>query len=316
MLDSDSRIICLMGPTASGKTQLAMSLCDRFPCEIISVDSVQVYCGLDIGTAKISLQDQIKYPHHLLDICSPEKPYSVANFKSDAMQLIQDIWRRNRIPLLVGGSMLYFHALINGLSILPSADQTVRNDINNMANDSKGWVAVHEYLAKVDPVSAARIHPHDKQRLQRALEVYLISGQSLTSLQKNINIVEPYHALNIVLMPALRSVLHEQIAIRCQRMLECGLVNEVESLCRSGLLSLATPAMRSVGYRQVLEYLEGTLCQSKLLERCIIATRQLAKRQLTWLRNWPEPCFYLVSFSTGWISEAMQQTDRWIENKK
>ncbi|MBE8215248.1 MAG: tRNA (adenosine(37)-N6)-dimethylallyltransferase MiaA [Endozoicomonadaceae bacterium] len=305
-----------MGPTASGKTKLAMHLCDHFPCDIISVDSAQVYQGLDIGTAKISIQDQLKYPHHLLDICTPDQAYSVSLFKQDATRLIQASWEKQRIPLLVGGTMLYFHSLINDLSVLPPANEAIRNQINDMAQSDQGWQAVHDYLKTIDPISAARIHVNDKQRLQRAVEVYLISGQSLTVLQNNMNQLKPYHACNILLTPTNRSILHEQISHRCQYMFDHGFIEEVEQLYQTGLLNLSMPSMRAVGYRQVWAYLEGTLSHSHLLEKCIIATRQLAKRQLTWLRSWPKPHMYLDSFAKNWMFDALQHVEYWIKNFK
>lgn len=281
-------IICLMGPTASGKTQLAVQLAQHYPVEIISVDSAMVYRGMDIGTAKPHAEILRIAPHRLIDFRDPKEAYSAAQFREDALREINEIIARGKIPLLVGGTMLYFRALQEGLSDLPAADDTLRKKIMHAAEE-QGWAALHAQLATVDSVAAQRIHPNDSQRIQRALEVYELSGKNLTTWQQESG--EPlagYQIYNIAIAPNDRSVLHERIARRFQQMLAEGLVDEVKQLMARGDLTLSTPSMRAVGYRQVWEYLQGMLTYDQMCERGIIATRQLAKRQLTWLRSWPE----------------------------
>lgn len=297
--------ICLMGPTASGKTALAMRLCDVLPCEIISVDSAQVYRGLDIGAAKPDLDELARYPHHLIDIRDPGDPYSAAEFRDDALALMQKIVSKGHIPLLVGGTMLYFRALVNGLADLPSADQKVRDEISKVAQE-KGWSGVRDLLAAVDPEAAQRLHENDAQRLQRALEVYMVSGKTLTELQKaqNTNELFPYRYVSLAIAPKERKILHDQIALRCHQMFETGFVDEVKCLYVRGDLTMSLPSIRSVGYRQVWEYLEGRLSKDIVIDKCIIATRQLAKRQLTWLRSWPD-IHWLDSLSTSLLSDAL-----------
>jgi tRNA dimethylallyltransferase len=286
-------IICLMGPTASGKTNLAVELVQSFPLEIISVDSAMVYKDMDIGTAKPE-DDVLKLaPHRLLNLRDPSHAYSAADFCVDAVREIEAIFANNKTPLLVGGTMLYFRALQAGLSDLPSADPAVREKLSALALE-KGWDYLHECLMKVDPVSAQRIHPHDTQRIQRALEVYELTGSSLTdSQQQFLPISLSYNVINIAIYPENRAVLHERIAKRFDEMLAQGFVDEVKKLFQRDDLNLDTPAMRCVGYRQVCEYLLGHLTYEEMREKSIIATRQLAKRQLTWLRHWPQPlqCF-------------------------
>jgi tRNA dimethylallyltransferase len=279
-------IVCLMGPTASGKTQLAVELVQRLPFEIISVDSAMVYRGMDIGTAKPDAAILKIAPHRLLDIRDPSESYSAAQFCEDALREIEDIFARDKIPLLVGGTMLYFRALQKGLSELPSADADVRAKLTaEMMQD--GLQAMHDRLQSIDPVAAARIHPHDTQRIQRALEVYEITGKPLTELQQqNVSVLSSYPVCNIAISPD-RTILHERIAERFSQMLAQGFVDEVRSLFHRGDLNPEMPAIRSVGYRQVWEYLLGHYSYEEMQEKGIIATRQLAKRQLTWLRNWP-----------------------------
>ncbi len=279
-------VIFLMGSTASGKTSLAMKLCDALPCDIISVDSTQVYRGLDIGSAKPSTEQLSKYPHHLVNIRNPDDPYSVANFCDDAKNLISKIISEGRIPLLVGGTMLYFKALTTGLAKLPPANEQVRNKIYTVAQEF-GWNEVWERLAKVDPESAMRLHKHDSQRLQRALEVYMISGKSLTSLKRSQSEINkfPYRCIHLAVTPKERPILHSRIASRCKQMFEAGLIEEVQGL-RSLGLNPNLPSMRSVGYRQIWQHFEGMFPKDKVVEKCIVATRQLAKRQITWLRSW------------------------------
>ncbi len=285
-------IICLMGPTASGKTQLAVELVQHFPFAIISVDSAMVYRGMDIGTAKPDAEILKKAPHRLLDIRDPADAYSAAQFRTDALREIKNIFAENKIPLLVGGTMLYFRALQQGLSDLPSADAALRKKLLAEA-EQQGWAAMHARLAAVDSVAAQRIHPNDRQRIQRALEVYELTGKNLTTWQQaSGDALAEHPILNLAIAPQDRSILHERIALRFEQMLQAGLVGEVEKLMARGDLDVNTPAMRSVGYRQVWEYLQGKLTYDEMRERGIIATRQLAKRQLTWLRSWPDVVWF------------------------
>lgn len=283
--------ICLMGPTASGKTALAIDLVQRFPMEIISVDSAQIYRDMDIGTGKPDAETLAIAPHRLIDFLDPAEAYSAARFCTDARREMADIRAKGRIPLLVGGTMLYFKALRDGLATMPSADPEIRAKIEAQAA-AEGWAAVHAELAKVDPVAAARIHPNDPQRLQRALEVYLVSGQSLTEWQQQAKQQsgqmneDDESLLFLGIQPSDRAVLHERIAQRFRSMVELGLTDEVAKLKARGDLHLGLPSMRSVGYRQVWQYLDGDYGYDAMMERGIIATRQLAKRQITWLRSW------------------------------
>lgn len=283
----NNRIFCLMGPTASGKTQLAVQLVQHFPMEIISVDSAMVYREMNIGTAKPDAETLKIAPHRLIDIRDPAEPYSAAQFCEDAVREIKDIFAKGKIPLLVGGTMLYFRALQEGLSELPSADPLIRAKLNKEAEQS-GWPALHERLAKIDPVAAKRIHSNDSQRIQRALEVYEISGKSLTLWQQEKpSLLENFDIINFAVAPLDRAILHERIALRFKQMLKEGLIEEVKRLFERGDLNLQMPSMRSVGYRQVWEYLLGNLTYEEMQEKGVVATRQLAKRQLTWLRSWP-----------------------------
>ncbi|MBV1916360.1 MAG: tRNA (adenosine(37)-N6)-dimethylallyltransferase MiaA [Pseudomonadales bacterium] len=275
-----------MGPTASGKTDLAIELCRQLPCDIISVDSALVYKGMDIGTAKPDAKTLEAYPHRLIDIRDPSQPYSAADFRADALAEMEDISAAGRIPLLVGGTMLYFKALRDGLAKLPESDPDVRAEIGRLA-DTKGWNEVHRQLALVDPVSAERIHPNDPQRLQRALEIYRICGQTLTELQA-LQIREnvlPYDLTTLAIIPEDRALLHQRIEQRFRQMIEQGFIEEVQELFVRPELNLNLPSIRAVGYRQVWQYLDGTYDQDQMIEKGIIATRQMAKRQLTWLRN-------------------------------
>lgn len=273
-----------MGPTASGKTDLAVRLVESGPFEIISVDSALVYRGMDIGTAKPDAATLARAPHRLVDILDPRESYSAARFRLDALAAISEIQAAGRIPLLVGGTMLYYRALQQGLSTLPPADATLRAQLEAECAQH-GLAALHEQLQQVDPVAAARIHPHDTQRIMRALEVYRLSGRSLTELCQAIPAQAlTFRALKLVLAPE-RALLHERIALRFTLMLQQGLVEEVRALRARGDLSLDLPAMRAVGYRQVWEHLDGVYSQAELKRRGIAATRQFAKRQLTWLRS-------------------------------
>lgn len=277
-----------MGPTASGKTQLAVELVQHYPMEIISVDSAMVYRTMDIGTAKPDPVILAKAPHHLIDIRDPADAYSAAQFCDDAFKKIDEILQKNKIPLLVGGTMLYFRALQQGLSDLPSANAAIRNKLTEQAL-AVGWPKMHDFLKKIDPIAADRIHPHDAQRIQRAIEVYELTGKNLTAGQAVCHSrTANYRFFNLAVAPLDRGVLHLRIAARFKQMLKDGLVEEVQKLQARGDLNLEMPAIRSVGYRQVWEYLLGQLTFEEMQERGIIATRQLAKRQLTWLRSWPD----------------------------
>ena len=280
--------ILILGPTASGKTALAMALYDALPVDLISVDSAQVFRDMDIGTAKPDAATLSRYPHHLIDIISPEERYSAALFREDALRLMAEITARGRIPVLVGGTMLYFKALLNGLADLPQADAELRASIDADA-DARGWPALHADLATLDPETAARLQPTDAQRIQRALEVVRLTGKPMGESFRAQSMPQlPYRTLNIGLAPSDRSVLHARIAERFDLMLKQGLVAEVEALRKKYALHAELPSMRSVGYRQVWEMLEGRMQQTEMRDRGIFATRQFAKRQLTWFNSLPD----------------------------
>jgi tRNA dimethylallyltransferase len=278
-------LFCLMGPTASGKTALALELVGRFPIEIISVDSAMIYRGMDIGTAKPDAPTLLQAPHHLIDIIDPPESYSAALFCKDVMRLNEGIIKRGKIPLLVGGTMMYFHALQQGLSALPEADEAIRTRLLKEAEE-KGAAYMHQWLASVDPKTAARVHQNDAQRIQRALEVYEVTNKPLSFFIDEQKAVSSHPFINFSLMPEDRSWLHKRIALRFEEMLKAGFVEEVRALQHQWHLTLAHPSMRSVGYRQVLLYLQGEYGYEDLSTKGIAATRQLAKRQLTWLRHW------------------------------
>lgn len=280
------KAIAMMGPTASGKTDLAIFLREHFPVELISVDSALVYKGMDIGTAKPDKQTLARAPHRLIDFLDPSESYSAARFREDALREMADIVAQGKIPLLVGGTMLYFRALLHGLSELPSADPEIRQQLEKQAAEI-GWDGLHKRLAEVDPVAAGRIHPNDPQRISRALEVYELTGKSLSYLQEENRRQWdlPYQFIKIAVSPADRSVLHQRIEQRFQQMLEQGFIAEVEKLYARDDLNESLPAIRAVGYRQVWQYLQGKLDYNEMVEKAIVATRQLAKRQLTWLRS-------------------------------
>lgn len=288
------RAVCLLGPTASGKTAAALKLAERWPVEIISMDSALVYRGMDIGTAKPSAAEQAIAPHHLIDIIDPLDAYSAAQFASDANALIDAIRARGKLPLIVGGTMLYYKALTQGLSDLPGANPVIRAEIDAEAARD-GWPALHAKLALVDPITAARLHTTDAQRIQRALELYRLTGQPMSALlarEVGANAFQQHDAaapyLTIALEPSDRLVLHARIAQRFDAMLAGGLLDEVEGLRRRGDLSPTLPSIRCVGYRQAWAYLDGEIDMTGLREQGIAATRQLCKRQITWLRSTPE----------------------------
>lgn len=279
-------VIFLMGPTASGKTQLAIDFAQQRNCEIISVDSALIYRNMDIGTAKPSAEDLQKVPHHLIDIRDASAAYSAADFCDDATQAIKTILSKGKTPLLVGGTMMYFKSLLEGLSPLPAANADVRQQITHEA-ETLGWQALHQQLANIDPVSAMRIHPNDPQRLSRALEVYRISGKTVTELTQTKMQALPYNVAQFAIAPKERKVLHGLIEQRFAIMLAQGFIDEVLALKQRGDLHLDMPSMRCVGYRQCWQYLNGNFDRTCMIEKAVAATRQLAKRQLTWLRGWP-----------------------------
>lgn len=307
--------IFLMGPTAAGKTDLALELARVLPCDLISVDSALVYRGMDIGTAKPERAVLDEFPHALIDIRDPAESYSAAEFRADALAAMAESTARGRIPLLVGGTMLYYKALLEGLADMPSADPAIRAELEARAA-SEGWEVLHRELALVDPESAARIHPNDPQRLTRALEVYRVSGLSMTEHRRRQAAGNPdtgtsgvgqlpYTVAQLAIAPAQRQVLHERIAQRFRVMLEQGFVEEVEALRRRSDLHAGLPSIRAVGYRQVWEYLDGELSRDEMVERGIIATRQLAKRQFTWLRGW-DGLHWLDSLACDNLSRALK----------
>ncbi len=297
--------IFLMGPTASGKTDLAIALTEYLPCELISVDSALVYREMDIGTAKPTAEELAKAPHRLINIKDPSEPYSAADFREDALREMSEITSRGKIPLLVGGSMLYFKALRDGLAELPAADQMIRDKLLQDA-ETFGWEQLHKKLQQVDPVAAERIKPTDAQRLQRALEVYESTGRSLSDWHAEQKLQQlPYNVVNLAIAPKDRSVLHQRIAVRYERMMEQGFVEEVRKLYERGDLDPTLPAVRAVGYRQVWSYLNDEMDYPTMVDKGIIATRQLAKRQLTWLRSWPD-VNWLDSLSVNVVEDALK----------
>ena len=286
--------IFLMGPTASGKTDLAIQLRQQLPVEVISVDSALIYRGMDIGTAKPSKSELALAPHRLIDICDPAESYSAANFRTDALREMQEISTQGKIPLLVGGTMLYYKALLEGLSPLPSADEKVRSEIEAKAA-LIGWSGLHQELSKIDPISAQRINPNDSQRINRALEVFYLTGKTLTELTTQKGEALPYDILQFAIAPEQREVLHRRIEQRFHKMIELGFQQEVEKLYRRPDLNENLPSIRCVGYRQMWEYLRGDYDHDEMVFRGICATRQLAKRQITWLRGWTSPIQWLDS---------------------
>ena len=297
--------IFLMGPTASGKTALAVQLAQQLETEIISVDSALVYKGMDIGTAKPTAEERKGIPHHLIDILDPAEVFSTGRFRKSALQLMEDITSRGKVPILVGGTMLYFNALFNGLASLPEANAEIRKKLDEelFAN---GKEAMHARLESIDPVSAKRIHPNDPQRVQRALEVYQLSGKPISQFfaEAQQNQV-PYKKIKLIVAPEDRKQLHEKIAQRFKLMIELGLINEVSALYQRGDLNEKMPSIRAVGYRQTWSYLQGEYDLDTLIEKAIIATRQLAKRQFTWLRREQDALQYASSENN--LSEKVLQ---------
>lgn len=278
--------IFIIGPTASGKTSLAMKLMAHFPIELISVDSALVYKDMDIGTAKPTADELEKAPHRLISFLDPSESYSAADFRKDALREMQEITAKGKIPVLVGGTMLYYRALENGLAVLPEADTEIRKKLSEEA-DEKGWAFLHQRLVGVDPVAGKRIHPNDKQRIQRALEVYELSGKPLTALHKEAQLdALPYRLMKIALIPE-REWIRDLAEKRFEIMMEQGFLEEVKALYAREDLHADLPAIRCVGYRQAWQYLDGKLDTDEMKERAVIATRQLAKRQMTWMRSEP-----------------------------
>ncbi|MCL1103129.1 tRNA (adenosine(37)-N6)-dimethylallyltransferase MiaA [Shewanella saliphila] len=300
------KVIFLMGPTASGKTALAIDMATQHNCEIISVDSALIYRGMDVGSAKPTAQELAAAPHRLIDILDPSESYSAADFRRDALVAIEEIIARGKTPLLVGGTMMYFKALLDGLSPLPSADEAIRQHILLQA-ETHGWESLHQELCEIDPVAGQRIHPNDPQRLSRALEVYRISGKTMTELTQTKSAALPYDVVQFAIAPNDRKVLHELIAKRFNIMLEQGFIDEVATLKARGDLHLDMPSMRCVGYRQCWQYLDNEFDHATMVEKATAATRQLAKRQLTWLRSWPD-LQWLESGVEGNLVTLMRQS--------
>jgi len=307
--------LCLVGPTASGKTDLALKMAEHFPVEIISLDSAQVFIDMNIGTAKPDPATLTRFPHHLIDLITPEESYSAARFRTDALRVMHEISSRGKVPLLVGGTLLYFKALVAGLADMPQADPAIRAAIDAEAAE-RGWPALHAELQAQDPETAARLAPNDAQRIQRALEILRLTGRPIGELwatQASGNL--PFQLLTIALTAPDRKILHDRIARRFQSMLAAGLVGEVETLRQRYRLNSALPAVRCVGYRQVWDMLEGDLPPKELADRGIFATRQFAKRQLTWLRALSEAghlnALYDLADSTS-AAKILEKTDRHV----
>ncbi len=298
-------IICLMGATASGKTPLAVQMVQCFPCEIISVDSAMVYRNMDIGTAKPDQATLQIAPHRLIDFLDPAEPYSAGQFREDALREIKDIHAQGKTPLLVGGTMMYFRILQQGIAALPPANKIIRDELSARAQ-REGWENLHAELAKVDRIAAEKINPRDSQRIQRALEIYLLTGKNITQWQQESTYpLADYQVHNLALAVGNRKHLHERIARRFDQMLAQGLIEEVKKLYQRGDLNTDLPSIRSVGYRQVWDYLSGIISKEVMREQAIAATRQLAKRQITWLRSWP---------NLKWLdAEASDLTDQMVK---
>lgn len=300
--------IFLMGPTASGKTGLALELVKNYPCEIISVDSALIYKGMDIGSAKPDAAMQKIAPHRLIDLIDPAESYSAAQFRTDALQAMAEITAAGKVPLLVGGTMMYFKFLRDGAAQLPTSQSEVRERITEQGQQL-GWPAMHQKLAEIDPQSATRLEPNDSQRVGRALEVFELSGKTLTEHWQEQAQGEPqelpYNVVNLAVAPKERSVLHQRIELRFKQMLEQGFVDEVQQLYQRPDLHVDLPSIRCVGYRQAWEYLQGKYSYEEMVERGIIATRQLAKRQITWLRSWPD-LYWLDSLDQNLLQSALK----------
>ena len=309
-MNNKPKAIFLMGPTASGKTDLAIALRESLPVEVISVDSALIYKGMDIGTAKPSREELAKAPHRLIDILDPAESYSAMNFRADALKEMAKITVSGRIPLLVGGTMLYYKALIEGLSPLPSADIEVRAKIEQKAAEF-GWGALHQDLMAIDPISANRINPNDSQRINRALEVFYITGKTMTELTTQQGESLPYDVLQFAIAPEDRAVLHQRIEQRFHKMIELGFEQEVRQLFERGDLNIDLPSIRCVGYRQMWEYLQGDISLDEVIFKAICATRQLAKRQITWLRGWQSEITWLDSLEPEKAKQIV--LEKWVK---
>jgi len=309
-MNNKPKAIFLMGPTASGKTDLAIALRESLPVEVISVDSALIYKGMDIGTAKPSREELAKAPHRLIDILDPAESYSAMNFRADALKEMAKITVSGRIPLLVGGTMLYYKALIEGLSPLPSADIEVRAKIEQKAAEF-GWGALHQDLMAIDPISANRINPNDSQRINRALEVFYITGKTMTELTTQQGESLPYDVLQFAIAPEDRAVLHQRIEQRFHKMIELGFEQEVRQLFERGDLNIDLPSIRCVGYRQMWEYLQGDISLDEVIFKGICATRQLAKRQITWLRGWQSEITWLDSLEPEKAKQIV--LEKWVK---
>lgn len=307
-----SAVFCLMGPTASGKTALAFELVQRFPFEVVSVDSAMIYRGMDIGTAKPSLEEQACTPHHLIDILDPVDNYSAFSFCEDVNRCCEQIIQRGKIPLLTGGTMMYFRALQQGLSLLPNANEALRTTILKKEHEH-GLAYLHDELTRVDPISAAKIHANDSQRIHRALEVYYLAGRPMSALHQKERPCLPYSFVNLILMPIERQWLHQRIAQRFDMMLKLGFLDEVVTLLKQWQLTLDHPSMRCVGYRQAYAYLNNEYHFPVFYEKGIAATRQLAKRQLTWLRHWPDG-YYFAAENKGVSKEIIALINKILDN--
>ncbi|MEG9475163.1 tRNA (adenosine(37)-N6)-dimethylallyltransferase MiaA [Mannheimia indoligenes] len=304
----------LMGPTASGKTDLAIALRQELPVEVISVDSALIYKGMDIGTAKPSKAELALAPHRLIDILDPAESYSAMNFHSDALREMADITAQGKIPLLVGGTMLYYKALLEGLSPLPSADPTIRAEIEARA-EQQGWAVLHQELVKIDPIAGARINPNDSQRINRALEVFYITGKTMTELTAQQGEALPYNILQFAIAPEDRAVLHQRIEQRFHKMIDLGFEEEVKRLFLREDLHINLPSIRCVGYRQMWEYLQGDISLDEAIFKGICATRQLAKRQITWLRGWQGELTWLDSLDpTSSKTKMVEKIDHYLNN--
>lgn len=315
MVDNKPTAIFLMGPTASGKTDLAIRLRQILPVEVISVDSALIYKGMDIGTAKPNAEELALAPHRLIDILDPAESYSAMNFREDALREMAEITKQGKIPLLVGGTMLYYKALLEGLSPLPNADEKVRSEIEQKAA-IQGWAALHKELAKIDPISAQRINPNDSQRIGRALEVFYLTGNSLTELTAQKGEPLPYNILQFAIAPEDRSILHQRIELRFEKMMKSGFLEEVKNLYSRSDLHLDLPSIRCVGYRQMWEHLQGDYDLDEAVYRGICATRQLAKRQITWLRGWKSEIHWLDSLKIEQNTQKVQQVfDMAMQNR-
>ncbi|GAB1668481.1 tRNA (adenosine(37)-N6)-dimethylallyltransferase MiaA [Mannheimia haemolytica] len=304
----------LMGPTASGKTDLAIALRQELPIEVISVDSALIYKGMDIGTAKPSKEELALAPHRLIDILDPAESYSAMNFHADALREMADITAQGKIPLLVGGTMLYYKALLEGLSPLPSADPAIRAEIESRAAQH-GWATLHQELVKIDPIAGARINPNDSQRINRALEVFYITGKTMTELTAQQGEALPYNILQFAIVPQDRAVLHQRIKQRFHKMIEQGFEEEVKRLFLRKDLHINLPSIRCVGYRQMWEYLQGDISLDEAIFKGICATRQLAKRQITWLRGWQGELTWLDSLApTSSKAKMVEKIDHYLKN--